>query len=129
MPIIVLIKYGDYETALQAINCGAQDFLSKPIAIERMKVTFKNAITLRDAKYKNGILGSLNSNNNSHKLQMFNKDGTIRKIHEIEKEAIQLAIEHYNGKMTEVARKLGIGRSTLYRKIDEMNVKMAYSGV
>ena len=32
---------------------------------------------------------------------------------------IKLAIEHYNGQMSEVARRLGIGRSTLYRKLKE----------
>ena len=32
---------------------------------------------------------------------------------------IRFAISHYRGQMSEVARKLKIGRSTLYRKLDE----------
>ncbi len=32
---------------------------------------------------------------------------------------IKFAIEHYNGQMSEEARRLGIGRSTLYRKLKE----------
>ena len=32
---------------------------------------------------------------------------------------IRFAISHYNGQMSEVARRLGIGRSTLYRKMKE----------
>jgi len=36
---------------------------------------------------------------------------------------IRLAIEHYKGQMSEVARRLGIGRSTLYRKLKEMGIE------
>ena len=35
---------------------------------------------------------------------------------------IKLAIEHYHGQMSEVARRLGIGRSTLYRKLKEYGI-------
>ena len=46
-------------------------------------------------------------------------DGHIRPLNEIEEEMIRLAIDHYGGRMAEVARRLGIGRSTLYRKLKE----------
>ncbi|MBI5865362.1 MAG: helix-turn-helix domain-containing protein [Planctomycetes bacterium] len=36
---------------------------------------------------------------------------------------IRIAIEHYGGRMTEVARRLGIGRSTLYRKLKEYGLE------
>jgi DNA-binding NtrC family response regulator len=36
---------------------------------------------------------------------------------------IKLAIEHYQGQMSEVARRLGIGRSTLYRKLKEYGIE------
>jgi len=35
---------------------------------------------------------------------------------------IRLAIGHYRGRMTEVARRLGIGRSTLYRKLSDLGI-------
>ena len=35
---------------------------------------------------------------------------------------IQLAIARYRGQMSEVARRLGIGRSTLYRKLKEYGI-------
>jgi DNA-binding NtrC family response regulator len=35
---------------------------------------------------------------------------------------IRFAIEHYSGQMSEVARRLGIGRSTLYRKMKEYDI-------
>ncbi|MGB3721837.1 MAG: sigma-54 dependent transcriptional regulator [Pacificimonas sp.] len=47
------------------------------------------------------------------------EDGHIRSLAELEADHIRLALRHYRGKMTEVARRLGIGRSTLYRKLGE----------
>ena len=35
---------------------------------------------------------------------------------------IRLAVERYRGRMATVARKLGIGRSTLYRKLKELGI-------
>ena len=44
---------------------------------------------------------------------LFRADGHLRPLEEIEADIIRLAIGHYRGRMTEVARRLGIGRSTL----------------
>jgi DNA-binding NtrC family response regulator len=49
-------------------------------------------------------------------------DGHLRGLDEIEADVIRLAIGHYRGRMTEVARRLGIGRSTLYRKLAELGI-------
>ncbi|TGV53823.1 hypothetical protein EN792_076890, partial [Mesorhizobium sp. M00.F.Ca.ET.149.01.1.1] len=37
-------------------------------------------------------------------------------------DALPISIDHYNGQMSEVARRLGIGRSTLYRKLKEYGI-------
>ena len=50
-------------------------------------------------------------------------DGHMKRLSEIEKQAIILAIRKYDGRMSEVARRLGIGRSTLYRKMAEYKLK------
>jgi DNA-binding NtrC family response regulator len=50
-------------------------------------------------------------------------DGHMKRLAEIEKQAIQLAIRKYDGRMSEVARRLGIGRSTLYRKMAEYKLR------
>ena len=49
-------------------------------------------------------------------------DGHIRRLPEIEAEAIARAITLYRGRMAEAARRLGIGRSTLYRKLDDYQI-------
>jgi DNA-binding NtrC family response regulator len=53
-------------------------------------------------------------------LAMLTDVGEIRPLEELESEIIRFAISHYRGQMSEVARRLKIGRSTLYRKIDEV---------
>ncbi|MHB9881034.1 sigma-54-dependent transcriptional regulator [Pacificimonas sp. ICDLI1SI03] len=49
-------------------------------------------------------------------------DGHVVSLAELESAHIQIALRHYRGKMSEVARRLGIGRSTLYRKLGEYDL-------
>jgi DNA-binding NtrC family response regulator len=51
--------------------------------------------------------------------------GHIRKLEEVEADMIRLALNRYRGQMSEVARKLGIGRSTLYRKMRDLGLEEA----
>ena len=55
-------------------------------------------------------------------LSALDAGGEVRALAEIELEMIQLAIARYRGQMSEVARRLGIGRSTLYRKLKEYGI-------
>jgi len=50
-------------------------------------------------------------------------DGHVRTLLDVEKEMILLAVNRYDSQMSEVARRLGIGRSTLYRKLKELGIK------
>jgi DNA-binding NtrC family response regulator len=56
------------------------------------------------------------------KLALLDATGDIRPLEEIEGEVIRFAITHYRGQMSEVARRLQIGRSTLYRKLDSLGL-------
>ncbi len=58
-------------------------------------------------------------------VTLFENNGHIRQLADIEADVIRLAIGHYRGRMTEVARRLGIGRSTLYRKLSELGIDNA----
>lgn len=49
-------------------------------------------------------------------------EGEVRSLQDVEADMIRFAIEHHAGRMTKVARSLGIGRSTLYRKLKEMGI-------
>jgi DNA-binding NtrC family response regulator len=58
-------------------------------------------------------------------VTLFTNEGHLRTLDEIEADIIRLAIGHYRGRMTEVARRLGIGRSTLYRKLSDIGIDTA----
>lgn len=61
----------------------------------------------------------------TRQLPLLNESGDIRRIRDLEEDAIYYALQRYDGRISEVARKLGIGRSTLYRKISEFGIPMA----
>lgn len=58
-------------------------------------------------------------------VMLYTQDGNLRSLEDIEADVIRLAIGHYRGRMTEVARRLGIGRSTLYRKLGDLGIDNA----
>ncbi len=58
-------------------------------------------------------------------IRVVDDRGHLRTLEEIERDLIQHAIEVYAGHMSEIARRLGIGRSTLYRKVREQGLEGA----
>ncbi len=56
-------------------------------------------------------------------VAVFDSEGHLRQLEQVERDLIELAIDHYAGHMSEVARRLGIGRSTLYRKLREYGLE------
>jgi DNA-binding NtrC family response regulator len=55
-------------------------------------------------------------------LPLLDVEGEVRPLDEIESELIRYAVTHYRGQMSEVARRLRIGRSTLYRKLEALGL-------
>jgi DNA-binding NtrC family response regulator len=88
-----------------------------------------NALTAEDFPQLREILGDmLNATAPAQEgvgVQLYNADGHLRPLEDIEADVIRLAIGHYRGRMTEVARRLGIGRSTLYRKLGDLGIENA----
>jgi len=62
-------------------------------------------------------------------IAAFDQEGDVRPLAEIEAAMIRLALARYRGRMTLVARKLGIGRSTLYRKLKELGLSDIAEGI
>jgi DNA-binding NtrC family response regulator len=90
-----------------------------------------DALTSDDFPQLLNILGptpSAHSSTQMHEsagVTLYTADGNLRPLDEIEADVIRLAIGLYRGRMTEVARRLGIGRSTLYRKLSELGIDNA----
>jgi DNA-binding NtrC family response regulator len=56
-------------------------------------------------------------------LALLTPQGEVRPLDELESDVIRFAISHYRGQMSEVARRLQIGRSTLYRKLEGLGLE------
>ena len=90
-----------------------------------------DALTSEDFPQLLNILGTGSSQVAGNPMQessgvmLYTPDGNLRPLDEIEADVIRLAIGLYRGRMTEVARRLGIGRSTLYRKLSELGIDNA----
>jgi DNA-binding NtrC family response regulator len=55
-------------------------------------------------------------------LRALDESGDVRSLSDMEYDMIMMALDRYAGQMSEVARRLGIGRSTLYRKLKEYGI-------
>jgi len=58
----------------------------------------------------------------SPSLPLTDTHGDVRPLEELERDVIRFAISHYRQQMSEVARRLKIGRSTLYRKLEGLGL-------
>jgi len=131
VPIITLVTYGDYDTALTTMSAGALDFFTKPVAKERLAITLRNTLRLSQAyreaeELKHEQIRTAYPTITTSCIPSFSlidRNGEVRRMDQLEADAIQFAIHRYNGRMAEVARRLGIGRSTLYRKLNDMNAQ------
>jgi DNA-binding NtrC family response regulator len=85
-----------------------------------------DALTAQDFPQLSNMLGDGPSTTSQVQegmgVMLYTSDGNLRPLEDIEADVIRLAIGHYRGRMTEVARRLGIGRSTLYRKLSELGI-------
>jgi DNA-binding NtrC family response regulator len=61
-------------------------------------------------------------------LQQLDSGGNVRQMIDMEEEIIRFTIARYKGQMSEVARRLGIGRSTLYRKLKDFGIDAEDNG-
>lgn len=60
-----------------------------------------------------------------HALSLIRESGDMVTLAELEERAIRFALVHYQGHMSAISRHLGIGRSTLYRKLKELGLNDA----
>ncbi len=129
IPAIAMVPYGDVGMVEQVLERGADDYISQPISLERLKTTLRNALRMR--KLLLGAapesLTSLQSMGNASMLNsiasFIGHTGNLKTLREIEDVVIEHAIKSCDGCITQAALALGIGRSTLYRKMQEHTQK------
>jgi len=138
-PIIIMTEYGNNAYAAEAIKAGANDFVTKPVSIERLGLSIASALRISNlCKVIEKLEKQLSDGKTTNQLNSMTasplypsnfaisepspvqSDGRVKKLRALEEDAIRFALNVCGGSMSKAARSLGIGRSTLYRKIDEL---------
>jgi DNA-binding NtrC family response regulator len=101
---------------LEAQVADEADFLAPPVTDQSGWGALMDGHSGGGFAYADGIMRQLDS------------DGNVRQMIDMEEEIIRFTIAHYKGQMSEVARRLGIGRSTLYRKLKDFGIDVEDSG-
>ncbi len=89
--------------------------LLKPEHFPQLLSKENNSITKAKAEIKK------NSDINCELIDIFNDEGKCKTIDVIEEEIIKRLVNIHNGNLSEVAKQLDIGRSTIYRKLKILN--------
>lgn len=150
VPFIVQIASEGERNVVAAMRAGAADFVVRPVSPARLQVSLRNVLNScaleREIRRINARAGSfgfadiiarsaamgdairaapplepaLPGDRDAQFVACLDAAGQARPLAEVEAELIRLAIGHYRGQMSEVARRLGISRSTLYRKLQAL---------
>jgi DNA-binding NtrC family response regulator len=104
------------------VSCGAESAppLIEPSPAIAASMTASLAASWPDADSGSGQAPAHKAA--GHSLSLTDPRGDVRPLEDIERDAIRFAIAHYRGQMSEVARRLKIGRSTLYRKLEGLGL-------
>ncbi|HEX8520771.1 MAG TPA: response regulator, partial [Tepidisphaeraceae bacterium] len=99
MQILVLTGYGSIATAVEAVRLGAIDYLSKPVDTEQILAAF-------DRDGETAGLAAVSE--------------TPPSLARVEYEHIQRVLSECGGNISEAARRLGIHRRSLQRKLTKL---------
>ena len=94
----------------RAVVLCDEDFL-KPEHFPQLLNKENNSLTKSKAAIKD------NSDINSELIDIFDDEGKCKTLDFIEEEIIKRLVDIYNGNLSEVAKQLDVGRSTIYRKL------------
>lgn len=147
VPVVVAVTPSGLDGARSALKAGARDFVVKPAGALRLEVAIANAAAagrpreqvpqlvespassagnvVRLADHVAPARAQDEACDREEGFARVDGQGHVRPLALLEAEAIRFALAHYRGRMSEVARRLGIGRSTLYRKMGELGVTSA----
>ena len=79
-PVVMISGHGDVETAVQALKMGAYDFLLKPLDLNRILITTKNALESKSLRQETKQLRKKVA---AKGLQMIGQSAAITRVREI----------------------------------------------
>lgn len=76
IPFIMISGHGNVETAVQALRMGAHDFVEKPLSLEKILVSVRHALEMKELKQENSILRQ--AVQNDYEVPMVANSGIMR---------------------------------------------------
>lgn len=144
---VIIMAYSSVDTAVEALNNGAYDYLTKPLDFDVLRLTMEgamdrllkhdwsgNARELMNAVERSVVLSQseylgeedlpLIPRNVSPEGEILTNDVTSADLplDEVEKATILKTMELTEGNKSEAARRLGITRRTLHKKLKKYGV-------
>jgi DNA-binding NtrC family response regulator len=123
--IVTLTTFSDNTLALMSIKGGAFDFIPKPWNNDKLSITLKNALKYKESLAEIELLkeqACLLEKEIAELKQGTKKPRRIKKLEDMELEAITNAMEKCKGNITMAAQRLGVTRQTLYNKGKKYNL-------
>lgn len=131
IPIVAILKYSNVGYTESLIRTGIVDYVTIPCTAERLQTTIRNALALHHLR--DSINHLLQNEHPRHRLEstihhtrhitLLREDGAFKQLEEIQTEIILLTLDMHHGCLARTAKKLGIGRTTLYRKLKQVTNK------
>jgi DNA-binding NtrC family response regulator len=116
-PFIFLVSAGDVQSAIEGMKLGAVDCLVKPVDMDKLRQlvdqTMESCVRRTDARSANGASNPTNPGSGPHNLEI--PEGTS--LEDLERAAVERALQQHHGNRTHAARELGISVRTLQRKL------------
>jgi len=115
VPVVVISGHGNIETAVKAVRSGAQDFVEKPLSLEKTLLVVKNALRARKLEAENRSL-------KQQVEQRFSMVGESVALHRLRAEIAQAAPS--NGRAL-IFGENGTGKELVARNIHQQSLRAA----
>ena len=133
--VIIASGIGDADIISEATRCGAAKFLVKPVPVGDLVSAVRHAVDWTRLKRRINEIECRLENHGRRQQDVVElrtwspeperRATTILDLQTLERQAIQKALRQTAGNVSEAARRLGIGRTTLYRKMVSYGLEKA----
>ena len=131
LPIIVVTAYGSIRSAIECIQAGATNYLTKPFEPEALQFAVENALRYRDLLRENRELRArLEERDSSTDMQGhvalddIGEGGLDEWLDNAERELIIQALNACDGIQVNAARMLGINERSLWHRLKKLNIQV-----
>ena len=115
-PMILLVDGGDVDSAVEGMKLGAAECLTRPLDLNKVREVVEReigAFPSYEQQHSRNVAAM-----NGHLPEMRRVDIPLgTSLEELERVAVQQALEHHHGNRTHAAKELGISVRTLQRKL------------